>query len=65
MIDRAIAYAGFLHAADNLFKCRKVLKRIAIQLNIADMAGICKSVVRGFDLNFCERTARIVYRNME
>ena len=65
VIDRTVANAGFLHAADNLFKRGQILKRIAVKLNVADVSGVCKSMVRSFNLDFCERIAGIVYRYME
>ena len=41
VVDRAVAYAGFLHAAYDLLKSVKVLERIAVKLDIADMSRVC------------------------
>ena len=65
VVNRAIAHASFLHRAHDRFKCFQVLGRVAVQLNIADVAAVGHGVVGGFAANLFKRRNRIIYRHME
>ena len=65
VVYRAVADTRFLHASDNLLKCLKVLKRIAVKLYIADMTCVCECVIRCFQLDFSECVDGEVNRYME
>ena len=65
VVYRAVADTRFLHASDNLLKCLKVLKRVAVKLYIADMTCVCECVIRRFQLDFSECVDGEVNRYME
>ena len=65
VVDRAVAYSAFLHAADNLLEGVKVLQRVAVQLNIADMSRIGKGMVGSLQLYLGKCVYLIVNRDME
>lgn len=61
----AVADARFLHAANDLLKSGKILKRIAVKLNIADVSCIGKLVIGSFDLDLFKCADRIINGYME
>ena len=65
MVDGAVADAGFLHAAYHLLERLEVLGRIAVELDVRDVACVCKCMVRSFDLDLIEGVDREVYRHVE
>ena len=65
VVNRAVTYAGFFHAADYLFESVKVLLGVAVKFDIGDVACVGKSMVRCFSLDFIESADGIIYRNME
>ena len=61
----AVAYTLLLHEAYYLLKCVKVLQRVAVKLDIADMTAVCKRMIRCLALDLVIRGYIIVNRNME
>ena len=51
VIDHTVSDFRFLHTANNLFKCFKILKRITIHLDITDMSRVGKCMIRSPLLN--------------
>ena len=51
MVDGTITDSGIVHAADDLFKGFQVLGRIAVHLDVRDVAGVGKCVIRSLDLD--------------
>ena len=48
VVDRTVADAGLLHAADELLKGLDILAGVAVQLDIGDVAAVGQRVVRRF-----------------
>ena len=65
MVDRAVADAVFLHAADDGFKGRRIFGRVAVQLDVSDVAGVRQRVIRRFQSDFFLSADRKIDRNME
>ena len=65
MVHGAVADAAVVHAADDGLKGLEIMRRIAIHLHIADMAGIREIMIRTLDLDLFCGGNRIVYGNME
>ena len=51
MVDGTVTDSGIVHAADNLFKGFQVLGRITVHLDIRDVSGVGKCVIRCLDLD--------------
>ena len=51
VVDGAVTNAGLLHAANNLLECIQVLHGITVKLNVGDMTGIGKLMIRSFKLD--------------
>ena len=45
MVDRAVADAGFLHRADDRLERLQILRRVTVQLDVADVAAVGERVV--------------------
>ena len=65
MVDGAVAYPHFLHGLDDVFKCLKVVQRIAVNFHIADVAAVGECMVGGFKTDFVEGRDWEVDRNVE
>ena len=65
VIYRAVADALLLHAADYLLECVEVLQRVAVKLDVADVAGIGQRMIGRFDGKFFKRVDGEIYRHME
>ena len=46
VVDRTVADAGFLHRPNDSLKRFEVLRRVAVQLNVADMTAVGQLVIR-------------------
>ena len=60
VVDSTVSDTGFLHTTDYFFKCRKILERVAVKLDVADVTGICELVIGSLDLYLLKGTDRIV-----
>ena len=65
MVDRSVADAGFLHAADELLKRFDVLAGIAVQLDIGDVSAVGQSVVRCLQPDLFKGVDLEIDRDME
>ena len=65
MVDRAVADARVVHAADDLLKGVQVLGRVAVQLDVGDVAGVGQLVVGRLELDLAEGGDREVDRDVE
>ena len=65
MVDRAVADALFLHAANDLLECLEVLGGIAVELDVGDMTRVGQRVIRRLELDLIERVDGEVDRDME
>ena len=52
VVDRTVADAGLLHAADELLKGLDILAGVAVQLDIGDVAAVGQRVVGRFQPDF-------------
>lgn len=65
MVDRAVADAGVLHVADDVLESLEVVLRVAVELDIGDMAAVCQGVIRSLLLYLLVGRDREVDRDME
>ena len=65
VVDGAVAYAAFLHAADNLLEGVKVAQGVAVKLDVADVACIGEGVVGSLQLYLGESVDVVVYGDVE
>ena len=65
MVDRTVSDTDFLHIPYDLFKGSEVVERVAVKLDIADMTGIGKSVIRSFYFKLFKSVDIKVNRYME
>ena len=65
MVDRTVADAGLLHAADELLKGLDILAGVAVQLDIGDVAAVGQRVVGRFQPDFFESVDVEVDRDVE
>ena len=65
VVDRTVADAGLLHAADELLKGLDILAGVAVQLDIGDVAAVGQRVVRSFQPDFFEGVDVEVDRDVE
>ena len=65
MVHRAVADARLLHAADHALERVDVLADVAVQLDVADVAGVRQRVERRFLLDLLERADVVIHRDVE
>ena len=65
VVDRAVADAGLLHAADELLKGLDILAGVAVQLDIGDVAAVGQRVVRRFQPDLLKGVDVEVDRDVE
>ena len=65
MVDRAVAYADFLHVPYDLFKGGEVVERVTVKLDVADVTCIGKCMLRSFNFKLFKSVDFKVNRNVE
>ena len=65
MVHRAVAHAGFLHAADDGLKGGQVAGGVAVHFHVGDVAGIGQGVVGRFPLDLIKGADVVIDRYME
>ena len=65
VVDGAVAYAAFLHAADNLLEGVKVAEGVAVKLYVADVPCVGEGVVGSLQLYLGESVDVVVYGDVE
>jgi hypothetical protein len=60
VVDRAVADATIVHFADDSFESGDVLRRVTIELDVGNVTGVTKIMIRGFDFDFVEGADWIV-----
>ena len=65
VVDRAVADAAFGHEPDDFFEGLKVLRGVAVHLDIGDVAGIGQRVVGRFDADLVKGADLELDRDME
>ena len=65
VVHRAVADARLLHAADHALERVDVLADVAVQLDVADVAGVRQRVERRFLLDLLERADVVIHRDVE
>ena len=65
MVDRAVADAALLHAADHLLKGLQVVGGVAVHLDVADVAGVGEGVVGRLDPDLVVGGDGVVHRHVE
>ena len=64
MVHRAVAHVVAVHHIDHLHDDLRVVRRVAIQLDVEDMPAARQVVIRGFDLRLMPRATFIIYRHV-
>jgi len=65
VVDRTVADAGLLHAADELLKGLDILAGVAVQLDIGDMAAARDGVERRLEADLLDDRHRFADIHME
>ena len=65
MVNRAVADAAFLHVAHHLLESFQVLRRVAVQLDIRDVARIGQRVIGRLQTDLLARRDVVIDRDME
>ena len=65
MVDRTITDADLRHVLHDLFESIQVLRRVAIEFNVADVASVGERVVRSFERELLESRNLVVDRHVE
>ena len=65
MVYRTIANAFVMHLANYRLKCGNVLRRIAVEFNVSNMASVTEIVVWCLNFDFAESRDWVIYRYME
>ena len=65
MVDRAVAYAALLHVAHNALKGLEVGRRVAVHLDIGDVAGVGQLVIGRFQTDLFRRADGEIDRYVE
>ena len=65
MVHRAVAHAAFLHVTDDRLERLEVVGRVAVKLDVGDVAAVGQRVIRRLDGDLVEGRDVVIHRHVE
>ena len=65
VVDASVTDSDFRHVLHDLFESIQILRRVAVEFHIADVACVRKRMVRGFQRELLESRNLVINRHVE